>query len=122
MTAYEMRISDWSSDVCSSDLLWAYGFHRCAAEPPSFRLPAASGRLLVVRQQRHHPRRQAMKQKADFLITGRIGKIAAKEKVAHIAISTKYHSKDKDANSKESTAWNPVTPSKKKQEREKANH
>src|SRR3546814_13374274 len=22
MTAYEMRISDWSSDVCSSDLLW----------------------------------------------------------------------------------------------------
>src|SRR3546814_1344851 len=23
-TAYEMRISDWSSDVCSSDLLWGY--------------------------------------------------------------------------------------------------
>src|SRR3546814_18975180 len=23
MTAYEMRISDWSSDVCSSDLCWA---------------------------------------------------------------------------------------------------
>src|SRR3546814_5580634 len=22
MTAYEMRISDWSSDVCSSDLIW----------------------------------------------------------------------------------------------------
>src|SRR3546814_2012513 len=22
-TAYEMRISDWSSDVCSSDLAWA---------------------------------------------------------------------------------------------------
>src|SRR3546814_5073354 len=22
-TAYEMRISDWSSDVCSSDLTWA---------------------------------------------------------------------------------------------------
>src|SRR3546814_3810368 len=22
-TAYEMRISDWSSDVCSSDLRWA---------------------------------------------------------------------------------------------------
>src|SRR3546814_1869803 len=22
-TAYEMRISDWSSDVCSSDLFWA---------------------------------------------------------------------------------------------------
>src|SRR3546814_10172470 len=24
-TAYEMRISDWSSDVCSSDLLYAFG-------------------------------------------------------------------------------------------------
>src|SRR3546814_9351361 len=24
-TAYEMRISDWSSDVCSSDLLVCYG-------------------------------------------------------------------------------------------------
>src|SRR3546814_6134345 len=24
-TAYEMRISDWSSDVCSSDLLWHDG-------------------------------------------------------------------------------------------------
>src|SRR3546814_667214 len=25
-TAYEMRISDWSSDVCSSDLCWIAGF------------------------------------------------------------------------------------------------
>src|SRR3546814_13808849 len=23
-TAYEMRISDWSSDVCSSDLIWSW--------------------------------------------------------------------------------------------------
>src|SRR3546814_1069811 len=23
-TAYEMRISDWSSDVCSSDLVWSW--------------------------------------------------------------------------------------------------
>src|SRR3546814_10176655 len=29
-TAYEMRISDWSSDVCSSDLiLWQSFKHRC---------------------------------------------------------------------------------------------
>src|SRR3546814_3990789 len=27
-TAYEMRISDWSSDVCSSDLLLHDGFRR----------------------------------------------------------------------------------------------
>src|SRR3546814_19536571 len=92
-----MRISDWSSDVCSSDL-WAYGFHRCAAEPPSFSLPAASGRLLEVRQQRHHPRRQALKQNADFIITGRIGKTDAKEQVAQIAVATKNTYKDKDQN------------------------
>src|SRR3546814_5472330 len=31
-TAYEMRISDWSSDVCSSDLRHCLGGHRlCAA-------------------------------------------------------------------------------------------
>src|SRR3546814_9283165 len=29
-TAYEMRISDWSSDVCSSDLLDAHMRHRAA--------------------------------------------------------------------------------------------
>src|SRR3546814_9938702 len=28
-TAYEMRISDWSSDVCSSDLLEASHLHVC---------------------------------------------------------------------------------------------
>src|SRR3546814_8063619 len=27
-TAYEMRISDWSSDVCSSDLIGAHIFYR----------------------------------------------------------------------------------------------
>src|SRR3546814_19760720 len=30
-TAYEMRISDWSSDVCSSDLIIAHGATRDAA-------------------------------------------------------------------------------------------
>src|SRR3546814_17644503 len=29
MTAYEMRISDWSSDVCSSDLMRVYHFVNC---------------------------------------------------------------------------------------------
>src|SRR3546814_17821082 len=113
-----MRISDWSSDVCSSDL-WAYGFHRCAAEPPSFSLPAASGRLLEVRQQRHHPRRQAMKQKADFIITGRIGKIDAKEKVAHIDVATKYPKQDQDDNWTYPTVWNRVTLSTNTTERQK---
>src|SRR3546814_9756947 len=39
-TAYEMRISDWSSDVCSSDLAWrclpkAWVATRCSAPRPA---------------------------------------------------------------------------------------
>src|SRR3546814_6056792 len=41
-TAYEMRISDWSSDVCSSDLRDADG-ERCAA-PPTVGEPAEEPR------------------------------------------------------------------------------
>src|SRR3546814_16630269 len=33
-TAYEMRISDWSSDVCSSDLLETIGFLRISVPLP----------------------------------------------------------------------------------------
>src|SRR3546814_9864278 len=33
MTAYEMRISDWSSDVCSSDLLQGEFSHALTLEP-----------------------------------------------------------------------------------------
>src|SRR3546814_8262085 len=47
-TAYEMRISDWSSDVCSSDLNPAHGpqnrpprFVQCSCRSPFF----CSGRL-----------------------------------------------------------------------------
>src|SRR3546814_10210385 len=51
-TAYEMRISDWSSDVCSSDLILhppagRSGFYpdkRRAHAPVHFRLGAAFGR------------------------------------------------------------------------------
>src|SRR3546814_2966946 len=32
-TAYEMRISDWSSDVCSSDLGDRHGVEACVYEP-----------------------------------------------------------------------------------------
>src|SRR3546814_1912799 len=34
-TAYEMRISDWSSDVCSSDLCRRRGTHRRRSAPGS---------------------------------------------------------------------------------------
>src|SRR3546814_2719980 len=52
MSAYEMRISDWSSDVCSSDLgllnarasLFQHLFRRCIADAES-RAEAESGAM-----------------------------------------------------------------------------
>src|SRR3546814_1574768 len=35
-TAYEMRISDWSSDVCSSDLLYSWGYMEEEPDQPRF--------------------------------------------------------------------------------------
>src|SRR3546814_2376887 len=42
-TAYEMRISDWSSDVCSSDLI----FHRTPCVRPDAPFDPASPRRLM---------------------------------------------------------------------------
>src|SRR3546814_14091913 len=50
-TAYEMRISDWSSDVCSSDLQ-----HRAAAGSEAS--PEAHSRLRIVAGAAHQPHRQ----------------------------------------------------------------
>src|SRR3546814_2263866 len=45
-TAYEMRISDWSSDVCSSDLVWDLRLTRDAELTLS--LPEGHTAMLVV--------------------------------------------------------------------------
>src|SRR3546814_276634 len=51
-TAYDMRISDWSSDVCSSDLV--YGHHDAGVEPAWILLVGgASGGVEIGRG---HPR------------------------------------------------------------------
>src|SRR3546814_11708497 len=43
-TAYEMRISDWSSDVCSSDLYSAHARpYPVQGRPPRWRCPSAPG-------------------------------------------------------------------------------
>src|SRR3546814_19258618 len=50
-TAYEMRISDWSSDVCSSDLLFATAELKLQADALGIRkldLGAEGGRLQFV--------------------------------------------------------------------------
>src|SRR3546814_87362 len=53
-TSYDLRISDWSSDVCSSDLVWVSAHHlstlRLATEP-------LSGRRLVYARCRPSSRR-----------------------------------------------------------------
>src|SRR3546814_6952696 len=46
-TAYEMRISDWSSDVCSSDLAGAHGLLGVVGAAPEF------GAAAVVADPRH---------------------------------------------------------------------
>src|SRR3546814_6040691 len=45
-TAYEMRISDWSSDVCSSDLSASNGSVR-AARASRFAAPVAMAALML---------------------------------------------------------------------------
>src|SRR3546814_16362672 len=60
-TAYEMRISDWSSDVCSSDLSGPrglnFGVERCRFTPfdDSERLPASDGLAEVARERDDTP-------------------------------------------------------------------
>src|SRR3546814_7252112 len=55
-----MRISDWSSDVCSSDLLQRRAQRRHVAHPavdPLFLRPVAGARLERVEKQRHRAAR-----------------------------------------------------------------
>src|SRR3546814_1306932 len=67
-TAYEMRISDWSSDVCSSDLL---ALHASRSDVPAVRLQAdqgaAGGRCqLEIRARRGQERTRRGRQQHQF--------------------------------------------------------
>src|SRR3546814_2836330 len=61
-TAYEMRISDWSSDVCSSDLVrsahGASADHHIRNAPAAVGRPARSGRGT---DSRHRPVRSGLR-------------------------------------------------------------
>src|SRR3546814_3048342 len=52
-TAYEMRISDWSSDVCSSDLFVAFGYiaHRLPNVPVGHKCARVHGHSFRVELQ-----------------------------------------------------------------------
>src|SRR3546814_8860424 len=74
-TAYEMRISDWSSDVCSSDLVIAGPLARA---PPY---------VWILKQILHHPRQSNLKSTVlfEFLHSrcqfGQIGRASCRERV-----------------------------------------
>src|SRR3546814_10224320 len=57
-TAYEMRISDWSSDVCSSDLVGRERRDRCRLADPFVEEGLAGPTLLHIPQRMH--RRQVV--------------------------------------------------------------
>src|SRR3546814_9774820 len=50
-TAYEMRISDWSSDVCSSDLQLGTMLERSAGRIDTMPIEAAAAETLTLRRQ-----------------------------------------------------------------------
>src|SRR3546814_9585104 len=51
-TAYEMRISDWSSDVCSSDLHPLYGRHHCIELVLPIAMPMHEHREVAIGERR----------------------------------------------------------------------
>src|SRR3546814_13331169 len=67
-TAYEMRISDWSSDVCSSDLvLDAAGHeHDPLAQQPRKDVEAALAAIRLLDHDRHEPRAGLAQADADL--------------------------------------------------------
>src|SRR3546814_5018464 len=80
-TAYEMRISDWSSDVCSSDLA------SVAAKPGVAALPefAEAGVLLAITYSIREGRRgeffDLMRELKPLLNTIEIGRASCRERV-----------------------------------------
>src|SRR3546814_16610922 len=72
-TAYEMRISDWSSDVCSSDLLLPYARRDADTRfPESPDTPAAGARIGIVGGHHYPAQARCDEQMAACGSTGRI--------------------------------------------------
>src|SRR3546814_4150576 len=80
-TAYEMRISDWSSDVCSSDLISAdlraiiTGPHVVAMNVPCGLMPCANP------LEQNAPFSQICWRKANFCRRWKIGRASCRERV-----------------------------------------
>src|SRR3546814_12517097 len=55
-TAYEMRISDWSSDVCSSDLMVAVASRGRSYRRPCVEIPAQESWMILIHEIDREPR------------------------------------------------------------------
>src|SRR3546814_9465224 len=74
-TAYEMRISDWSSDVCSSDLdepLKRIGYRDCLRKKGARLVRGRTAETLNLPREHDAPMRLIS---ADILHQGRVGQI-----------------------------------------------
>src|SRR3546814_5017368 len=81
-TAYEMRISDWSSDVCSSDLVIDPVHHRDREDIVHRKLALEAGLRPLLQERAEHPRRDAAFDQIGVL--GReaeIGRASCRERV-----------------------------------------
>src|SRR3546814_10367304 len=81
-TAYEMRISDWSSDVCSSDLadIWTVMRHADGPLTSYYLLAALDRRIDTEGHILRVPREQAVFVDI-FLRTFKIGRASCRERV-----------------------------------------
>src|SRR3546814_2715949 len=87
-TAYEMRISDWSSDVCSSDLkyicVWSHstirGSNMLDRSPQSWRVLASSSQ--------HFPEQNVGPMQTPQLITGPLPLRSEERRVGKECVST----------------------------------
>src|SRR3546814_8464887 len=75
-TAYELRISDWSSDVCSSDLIGA-------VEHQQFRAACADGRGREQQRERteQRPRCAQRRMQCPHGVEPEIGRASSRERV-----------------------------------------
>src|SRR3546814_19369304 len=103
-TAYEMRISDWSSDVCSSDLL-------VHADDAAGVLLPARGRLVRQGHPRHHPR--APVQQARDVRLHRARRRRVRASAPRSAARSEERRVGKEGGSLFGSRWYPVTYKKK---------
>src|SRR3546814_11579839 len=91
-TAYEMRISDWSSDVCSSDLsrslALAQSPHLVRRHSTSSASPAHSWRIRYSTSRAYRPPPKFSPRSAMALASPKIGRASCRERVCqYVSIS-----------------------------------